>query len=79
MQLRFCLEGDSQRWTDPIDMIPFMGIHGKYEVLANSCGYTSIQHVDENSFNLVYSDFNAKDEYGETKAIMFRTITIKRR
>jgi len=77
VQLRFCLEGDGQRWTDPIDMIPFMDIHGKYEVWENSCGYTSIQPADDNSFFLVYSDFKAKDEYGKKrKAIMFRKVTI---
>lgn len=77
VQLRFCLEGDGQKWTVPIDMIPFMDIRGKYEVWANSCGYTSIQPADDNSFYLVYSDFKAKNKLGEKrKAIMFRKVTI---
>lgn len=79
VQLRFCLEGDGQKWTDPIEMIPYMDIRGKYEVWANSCGYTSILSADNNSFYFVYSDFKSKNENGELrKAIIFRKLTIKR-
>ena len=79
-QIRFCLDEKGELWTEPIEMVPFMNTDGTYDLWGASCGYTSILPIDDNSFYMVYSDFKSKDENGEErKAIMFRTITIKRR
>lgn len=79
-QLRFCLDGKGDSWTEPIDMVSFMNADGTYDLWGASCGYTSILPIDNDSFYMVYSDFKSRDENGEfRKAIMFRTITIKRR
>lgn len=76
IQLRFNYDGKGKKWTEPIDMIPFMNRDGTYNRDV-SCGYVSILEKDNKSFFLVYSDFTAKNERGEKrKAIWCRMISV---
>lgn len=77
VQLRFCLDGIGELWTEPIEMIPFMNTDGTWDLEGATCGYTNILPADDNSFYMVYSDFKSKNENGELrKSIIFRKITI---
>lgn len=76
IQIRFCLDGYGQIWTDPIDMIPFMNRDGSF-IRDVSCGYASLIEKDDNSFYLVYSNFITKNNKGEyRKSIWCRTVQI---
>lgn len=77
VQLRFCLDGTGQNWTEPIDMLPFKKEDGSYDLWDSTCGYTGILESGEDSFYLVYSDFTTKNNDGQTrKSICFRSITV---
>ena len=81
-QIRFSTDGDGEKWTLPIDMLPFAGKRGEYDEMSVgvSCGYTDIIEAGKNSFYIVYSDFKTKNEKGELrKAIMFRKVEIRKR
>ena len=79
VQIRFNLDGTGRQWTEPIDMIAFMGPDGKPSFWG-TCGYASIIEADDNSFYIVYSDFNTKNNLGQLrKAIFCRKVTIKNR
>ena len=82
VQIRFNLEGDGEKWTEPIDFLPFDLKKRNYQTNINhweTCGYTCMMSVDDNTFYIVYSDFRKKDMNGnERKAIMFRKIQVIR-
>ena len=78
VQLRFCLDGLGEEWTEPIDMVPFMNGDGSY-LRDVSCGYTSLIELGRNSFLLVWSDFTTRDSNGNIrKSIWCRKVKIKR-
>ena len=81
IQVRFNFDGKGEKWTDPIDMLPFMEDYKKTKDNgAATCGYASLLKADDDSFYMVYSDFKAKNELEEErKAILFRKITIRKR
>ena len=81
VQLRFSFDGTGENWTEPIDMLPYMEDYQKTKDNgAATCGYASLLKADDDSFYIVYSDFNAKNELGEErKAILFRKVTIRKR
>lgn len=77
IQIRFCFDKKGEKWTDPIDMIPFTNEDGTI-TRDVSCGYASIIEADDNSFYLVYSNFTTRNEEGEPrKSIWFRKISVK--
>lgn len=77
IQIRFSLDGTGREWTDPLDMMPFTKEDGSYEMNV-SCGYPSIVEDSDGSFLIVYSDFNARNDKGETrKAILIRRVVVK--
>ena len=79
LQLRFCLDGTGENWTDPIDMMNFMGDNGAPDIYA-SCGYAALMPINRNTFFLVYSDFHTKNLQGEDrKSIKLRKITVNKR
>lgn len=79
LQLRFCIDGTGENWTDPIDMMHYMKKDGLPDIYA-SCGYAGLMPISRNSFYLVYSDFHVKNANGEDrKAIILRKITINKR
>ena len=76
VQLRFSFDGTGKKWSEPIDMIPFMNSDGTY-TRDVSCGYASFVDDSDNSFYLVYSDFTTKNAKGEIrKSIMCRKVTV---
>jgi hypothetical protein len=79
IQIRFSLDGTGRNWTEPIDMMPFMKEDGSYEMNV-SCGYPAIIEDSKNSFLIVYSDFNTKNNNDETrKAILIRRVEVKKK
>ena len=77
VQLRFSLDGTGKKWTDPIDMIPFINKDGTY-TRDVSCGYVSMIETGKDSFYIVYSDFTTKNKAGEIrKSIWGRKIVIR--
>lgn len=79
VQLRFCIDGGANEWTNPIEMMNFMDGEGNIEPLV-SCGYSSIIKAGDNSFYLVYSDFIERDKEKKVffkKEIKFRKVTIQ--
>lgn len=77
VQIRLSLDGTGNKWTKPIEMIPFMKEDGTYEKDV-SCGYGSIIKDGPSSFYIVYSDFTKKNQYGyKRKSIWFRKVSIK--
>ncbi len=76
IQLRFSLDGKGEKWTDPIDLIPFTKADGSYDNDV-SCGYPCLLSEDDNTFYVVYSSFKERDKRGnERKAIIFRKVQI---
>lgn len=79
LQLRFCIDGDGQKWTEPIEMMPYIDDNGKYQIRW-TCGYPSIIRYDDHTFFIVYSDFRTKNAKGEyRKSIVFRKVEVIRR
>ena len=76
IQLRFSLDGTGNKWTDPIDLLPFSKDDGSYDSEV-SCGYPCLLSEDNNTFYIVYSNFREHDNNGnERKAIVFRKVQI---
>lgn len=76
IQLRFSLDGSGEKWTDPIDLIPFTREDGSYDSDV-SCGYPCLLSIDDNTFYIVYSHFKEHDKNGnERKAILFRKVQV---
>lgn len=78
VQLRFCIDGKGENWTDPFEMMPFnynkVDIYSPYQ---ETCGYTGLLSTGPDSFLLVYSDFKYKAITGEMrKAIKVRQIKV---
>lgn len=82
VQLRFMLNQDPNDWTEPFEMLPWVGSdlqqsEGSVNTGA-SCGYTQLLKIDDNSFLIIYSDFQHKTAEGLIrKAIKVRKITVK--
>ena len=76
IQLRFSLDGKGVDWTEPLEMMPFMKDDSTYEALG-TCGYAQLLSIDDNSFYILYSDFNEKNSQGELrKTIKIRKVTV---
>jgi len=76
VQLRFSVDEKGERWTDPVEMLPYDAANIKDAV---SCGYPELVATGSNSFLLIYSDFKHKNEKGEIrKAIKVREIIVNK-
>lgn len=76
VQLRFSFDGTGRKWSEPIDMMPFMNIDGTFNRNV-SCGYSSIIDNGNDSFYIAWSDFTTKNVKGETrKSIWCRRVTV---
>jgi len=74
--LRFSVDEKGERWTDPVEMLPYDAANIKDAV---SCGYPELVATGSNSFLLIYSDFKHKNEKGEIrKAIKVREIIVNK-
>jgi hypothetical protein len=73
VHLRFSLDGTGETWSDPITVV-------KGDLLkpqADSCGYTNLLALDDNSFLLTYNEMKYRGPSGRTcKAILVRRVTI---
>ena len=79
VQIRFSLDGDGKKWTEPIDMLPFVDEKGNLDTWV-TCGYCRIMSTDDHSFYMVYSDFRCKNINGEyIKTILFRKVEVNKR
>lgn len=77
VQLRFCVDGKANEWTNPIEMMNFLDEEGNIDPLT-TCGYSSIIKAGNNSFFLVYSVFKEKERYyNYKKTILFRKVIIQ--
>lgn len=79
VQLRFCIQGDGLKWSQPIDMIPIVESNREVEKDV-SCGYATLLEADDNSFYIVYSNFTTKNEDRQVrKSIWFRRVSVIKR
>ena len=77
VQLRFNIDGKGGKWTEPIDMIPYLKDGAPIKDV--SCGYTSVVELGDDTFMMVYSDFTTKNAAGDyRKSIWFRKVKIER-
>ena len=73
VQLRFCIDGKGEKWTDPFEMLPFKN----ESEAAVSCGYTELLATGPDRFLLIYSDFKYHNKDNEIrKAIKVREIKV---
>jgi len=73
VQLRFCMDGKGQKWTDPFEMLPFKN----EKESAVSCGYTELLATGPDRFLLIYSDFKYHNQDNEIrKAIKVREVRV---
>ncbi|MRS60452.1 sialidase family protein [Larkinella terrae] len=74
VQIRFSNDGKGKSWTNAFEMLPF-GPNSTYDQV--SCGYTGLLPTGDNSFLIVYSDFDFKNPQGQIrKAIKVREVTV---
>lgn len=77
LQLRFSIDGDGKKWTEAIDMMPFIDEDGNYKSDRETCGYSDLIPFNDNTFYMVYSDFRIKNVIGEDrKSILFRKVEV---
>ncbi|RRA98017.1 sialidase family protein [Larkinella rosea] len=77
VQIRFSNDGKGEQWTNAFEMLPF-GKNSTYDQV--SCGYTGLLPTGDNSFLIVYSDFDFKNPQGQIrKAIKVREVTVSPR
>lgn len=74
VDLRFCFDGRGVHWTDPQPLVPLTSA----DVQADSCGYTSLFAVDDDSFLIAYSWFKRPAADGTLrKAVLVRRVTVR--
>ncbi len=72
-ELLFSKDGRGETWSNQIDLVPLVGPDDEMD----SCGYTSLLALDDDSFLVAYSWFKNPTEDGNTrKAIMVRRVTV---
>ncbi len=71
--LAFSFDGRGESWTEPYLLVPIEGPGNQDD----SCGYTSLLALDDNSFLVTYSWFRKPTDDGETrKAILMRKVEV---
>ena len=77
LQLRFSFSNNGEKWSEPIEMMPFVDEEGNIKSTRETCGYADLLKVDDQTFYLVYSDFTTLNQEGERrKSIIFRKIKV---
>ena len=72
VDLRFSCDGVGETWTEPQQLVPLTSD----DVQADSCGYTSLIALDDDSFLIAYSWFKRPGKDGQLhKAVLVRRIT----
>lgn len=73
VDLRFSFDGRGETWSEPSRLVPL----SSEGIQVDSCGYTSLLALDENSFLIAYSWFRRPGEDGKThKAILVRHVRV---
>lgn len=74
VDLRFCFDGKGETWTKPHTLVPLTSD----DVQADSCGYTSLLSLGDDSFLIAYSWFKRPGAAGQThKVILVRHVTVR--
>ncbi len=72
-ELLFSADGRGETWSDRIDLVPVVGPDDQMD----SCGYTSLLALDDDTFLVAYSWFKKPTQDGHTrKAIMVRRVEL---
>ncbi len=75
VDLRFSFDGHGKRWTEPRKLVPA----DESKPQADSCGYTDLLALDNDTFLLVYSWFKRPGADGlPHKSVLVRRVTVKR-
>ena len=73
-EVRFSLDGRGEVWTDPLRLVSAESP----DVQADSCGYTSLLAVSDDSFLVAYSWFKRPgDDNLPRKALLVRRVTVR--
>jgi hypothetical protein len=73
VDLRFSFDGKGETWSEPFRLVPL----SSEGIQVDSCGYTSLLALDDNSFLIAYSWFRRPGEDGQTrKAILVRHVRV---
>jgi hypothetical protein len=74
VDLRFCFDCKGEAWTDPQTLVTLTSD----DVQADSCGYTSLIALDDDSFLIAYSWFKRPAADGTPrKAVLVRHVTVR--
>lgn len=74
VDLRFSFDGKGQTWTAPHCLVPLTSD----DVQADSCGYTSLVPLDDDTFLVAYSWFKRPAADGTLrKAVLVRRVTVR--
>lgn len=73
VDLRFSFDGTGETWSEPLRLVAL----SSEDIQADSCGYTSLLALDDNSFLIAYSWFRRPGDDGKThKAILVRHVRL---
>lgn len=74
VHLRFSPDGTGETWSEPIAIV-----EGSFDdPQGDSCGYTSLLALDDNSFLLAYNEMKYRNDDGSRcKAILVRRVTVR--
>lgn len=71
--VRFSFDGQGEAWSDPIDLVP----RQSQDIQGDSCGYTSLLPLSDDTFLVAYSWFKRPGNDGlPRKALLVRRVTI---
>ncbi|MFM8618890.1 MAG: sialidase family protein [Opitutaceae bacterium] len=72
-EVRFSFDGRGETWSEPVKLVPL----NSADVQADSCGYTSLLPLSDDSFLIAYSWFKRPAEDGTTrKALLARGLKV---
>lgn len=73
-ELRFSTDGQGESWSEPHPLVPLSSA----EVQIDSCGYTSLLPLTDDSFLIAYSWFKRPGPDGQPrKAVLVRQVTVR--
>jgi hypothetical protein len=74
VDVRFSFDGTGNQWSDPLSLVPLTSDN----IQADTCGYTSLLPLSDDSFLIAYSWFKRPGADGQPrKALLVRLISIK--
>jgi hypothetical protein len=71
--MRFSADGTGASWSEPVDLVPVRS----EDIQGDSCGYTSLLPLSDDSFLIAYSWFKRPGSDGQPrKALLVRRVTV---